>query len=292
MRDFSEYNPITLFVYFAAVLVIGMFSSHPVISALSLLGALSMILAGRIRIKPGVLLFFLVMFLAPVILNPVFDHHGLTVLLVVNDNPITLESVLFGLQTGVLILAALLWFRSFSHIFTSDKLLYIFGTVSPKFALLLSMTLRYIPLFTDQTARVNEAQKAIGLYKEDNVLDSVKGGARVFSVMVTWALENGIVTADSMEARGYGVGRRSFYALYRFAKKDVLFLAVTLVLFGGALAGMILHGIDFSFYPVLGALKTDFPAWLTMISFGILSFLPSAMILGEELKWKFYQSKI
>ena len=104
-----------------------------------------------------------------------------------------------------MIVSVLYWFRTLTHIMTSDKLLYLFGSVSPKLALILSMTLRYIPLFRSQIRKTQQAQKALGLYKEDSIPDNIRGGIRIFSVMVSWALENGVITADSMTARGYGL---------------------------------------------------------------------------------------
>ena len=95
---------------------------------------------------------------------------------------------------------------------------------------LLSMTLRYIPLFRGQVRKTQQAQKALGLYKEDSIPDSIRGGIRIFSVMVSWALENGVITADSMTARGYGTKRRSHFSVFRFRREDALLLGTSLVL--------------------------------------------------------------
>ncbi len=292
MRDFEAYNPITQFFYFAAVLIIGMFSVNPVILGLSLFGACALLFFGKVRISKGNCLFFVAMSLLPILLNPLFDHHGDTILFVLNDNPVTLEAVLYGIASGVMILASLLWLKAFSAVMTSDRLLYLFSAVSPKLALLLSMTLRYIPLFAAQTGKVQAAQKAIGLYKEDNVIDGVKGGARVFSVMVTWALENGIITADSMEARGYGIGRRTSFAIYRFRKKDVIFLLFSAVLFGLSLYAVITGGYQFDYYPTVGTVSASPVSVIGFVAFGLLSILPSAILLFEDIRWKYYQSKI
>ena len=84
---------------------------------------------------------------------------------------------------------------------TSDRLLLPVRQGIAEMALLISMALRHIPLFAVQAKRVRDTQKVLGLYKEDNIADDIRGGARVFNVMVGWALENGIITADSMAAR-------------------------------------------------------------------------------------------
>ncbi len=69
------------------------------------------------------------------------------------------------------------------------------------------MAVRFIPLFRRQAERVSLSQKAMGLYAGDNYMDKARGAARVFSILLTWSLENAIDTAASMRARGYGIKR-------------------------------------------------------------------------------------
>ena len=269
-----------------------MFCMNPVILALSLSGSLSLFLLRNG--KKGALshLVFLTVFVITALINPIFNHNGVTVLFVVNDNPVTLEALLYGIAAAAMIVSVIYWFRSFSQVMTSDKLLYLFGSASPKLALLLSMTLRYIPLFGLQAKKADNSQKALGLYKEDNAIDYVRGKGRVFSVMVTWALENGIITADSMAARGYGVGRRTFYSLYRFRKSDIAFIIVILTLSALTVAGIISGTLDFDFYPATSDIGLS-PLSLTFyISYALLAFLPSLNEITEDIKWKHLRSKI
>ena len=43
--------------------------------------------------------------------------------------------------------------------------------------------------------------------------------------LLDFQLENGIITADSMTARGYGIGRRSRFSLFRWRRGDALLLS-------------------------------------------------------------------
>jgi energy-coupling factor transport system permease protein len=45
------------------------------------------------------------------------------------------------------------------------------------------------------------------------------------SILLSWSMEEGLDTADSMKARGYGITRRSSFSIYRFTRRDVLSLA-------------------------------------------------------------------
>ncbi len=290
MRIFSDSNPVAAALYFLAVTGIAMFSSNPVISAISLVGAVALFILQSDGKKLSVHLFSVVLFAVTALVNPLVSHNGATVLFVVNDSPITLEALIYGICNAVMVVAVLYWFRSFSLIMTADKLLYLFGALSPKLALTLSMALRFVPLFGTQIKKVHASQKALGLYKDDNIVDSFKGGMRIFSIMVTWALENGIVTADSMTARGYGTGKRSNFSLFRFRTEDIILLCSVLVLSAVTLYGII--GAKFSFYPYLSAPETSIKTVAGYVSYGLMILLPVIIGVKEELKWKYLKSKI
>ena len=292
MTAFHDYNPLSLLFYFAAVLIIVMFCMNPIIIGLSLFGALMFCIFSKSVKSIKTHLFFICLLFITAIINPIFYHNGVTVLFVMNNNPITLESLIYGVSSGVMIVSVLYWFCSFSHVFTSDKLQYVFGAFSPKLSLIFSMTLRFIPLFGRQAKRVSATQKAMGLYKEDNIIDSVKGGANVFSVMVTWALENGIITADSMAARGYNTGRRSFYARYRFRKADVLLTVFTALLFAVVITALALKKLQFTYYPAISLGESGILGTAAYIAYGILVMLPAIIDLGGNMRWKYLISKI
>jgi len=186
----------------------------------------------------------------------------------------------------------LYWFRSFSQIMTSDKILYLLGRVSPKLALVLSMALRFIPLFGKQAKKIDNAQKVMGLYKEDNIVDSAKGKLKVFSILVTWGLENGIITADSMAARGYNSARRTAFSIFRFRRGDAALIAVVLLLLGGCIAGMTMGGSDFSYYPNMTAVPADI-GWISAyICYGIMAMLPTIIEAEVKLRWHSLKSAI
>lgn len=292
MKAFADYHPIAVTVYFLTAAGISMFCANPIITAISLLGALLLFFVrnGRRHLKSH--LYFLAMFLIMALINPLVSHNGATVLFVMNHNPVTLEALLYGIGASAGIIAVLYWFRSFSQIMTSDKLLYIFGRLSPKLSLVLSMAIRYAALFGRQKKKVAQSQKALGLYKEDNILDSIKGGVRVFSVMITWALENGIITADSMEARGYGTGRRTNFSVFRFRKSDSVLLILSLLLSAVTCLGIGFGALEFSYYPVITSAESSPLSAASFISYSILAVLPSIIETEETIKWKCFLSKI
>ena len=290
MRRFAEHNPIAVAVYYLAAAGVCMFTMDPVVLLISLIGALVSLAVTGLTRQWRMHLYSLALFAVMALVNPLVSHNGVTVLFVMNHNPVTLEALVYGIAAGGMIVPVLSWFRAFTAVMTSDQLLYIFGSLSPKLALMLSMALRYVPLFASQAHQVSQSQKALGLYKEDNLIDRVRGALRVFSVMVTWTLENGIVTADSMAARGYGTTRRTRCSIFRWTRDDVLRLLLSLLLTALTLWGMAER--TFTYYPAISATPVTVRTLAGFLAYGLLALLP-ALITGKEvLTWRCLRSRI
>jgi energy-coupling factor transport system permease protein len=282
MRSFAAYNPFVLTVYFFAVSGYAMFSMHPAVTCISLLGAVLLRLTrGGVSLRGSMLL--LGFFLLTALINPLVSHHGATVLFVLNDNPVTLESLIYGIFASASMLSILCWFGSFSRMMTRDKLLYVCGRLSPKLALVLSMAMRYVALLGQQARKTAQAQKALGLYKEDSLYDKLRGGIRIFSVLLTWALENGITTADSMTARGYGIGKRTHFAIFRFTRADGALLAAIVLCTALTLSGA--DALSHSFYPYFTVSASAPLAVCSLISYAILAILPLCIDGKEAIRW-------
>lgn len=291
MGALDRRHPAAVFVYFAGVMAVAMLTLNPALLLLSLLGgALLRLVRGEARLSA--LLFSLALFAAMTLINPLFNHNGVTVLFVLGDSPVTLEALLFGAASAAMIAAALTWCRVLSGVLGEDKLLYLFARVSPRVALVVSMALRGAGLFSAQAQRVRRAQKALGLYKEDNIVDAIRSDTRVFSILVTWALENGVITADSMAARGYGSARRTAFSRYRFTRGDAMLLAAGLLMTGLSLWGVLSGALDVSYYPAVRWAETSPLGWAAMIGYGALALWPALLEGGERLKWRFLRSKI
>ncbi len=83
------------------------------------------------------------------------------------------------------------------------------------------MTLRFVPRFTAQLKTVAAAQRCIGRdMSSGSVVRRAKNGIAILSVMITWALESAVTTADSMKSRGYGLRGRSAFSRFRFERRD------------------------------------------------------------------------
>ena len=260
-RDpFSSYHPLINFLYFGLVLVFSMFFMHPVSLTISLACAIAynVYLNGRKAVRFQ-LLYMLPMMLLAAFVNPAFNHEGATLLCYLpTGNPLTLESILYGVAAAMMLAAVITWFSCYNAVMTSDKFVYLFGRVIPALSLVLSMTLRFVPKFKAQFQVVSEAQHCVGRdTSTGSVLQRLKNAVTILSIMVTWSLENAIETADSMKSRGYGLPGRTAFSIYRFDDRDRA--ALLWLGFCGfyILAGWMAGGLDWRYYPTMkGAAMT------------------------------------
>lgn len=289
MTSLQEMNPIVSFLWLLMAAGIAMFSFHPIILSISLLGAVLYFVLRNPHSSFKGHFIYIAMFLLSALVNPLFSHSGSTVLLVVNDNPVTLEALYYGMVLGGMIVALMYWFKSFQQIMTTDKLLYVFGSALPKLSLMLSISLRYIPLLKKQTKKIREAQTALGLFSGETAIDRLKGELHIFSVLVTWALENGVITADSMTARGYGLSRRTRFALFRFQLRDGIVCILCLMLGAYVIYAMATGSIQCAFYPRFAISEGGFTVYAF---YAVIALFPAILELEEKIRWKSLKSKI
>lgn len=290
MRDsFSEYHPFINLIYFAFTISFSLVLTHPLAQGISLICAV--IYAVSINGKKSVI--FLLKYCLPMVLltafiNPAFNHEGVTTLLYFpNGNPLTLESILYGFSAGVMIITTLMWFSSFNRVMTTDKFIYLFGKVIPALSLVLSMSLRFVPKFKSQMQTVTEAQRSIGRdVSNGSLFERTKTAIHIFSIMITWSLENAIETADSMKSRGYGLKGRTAFSIYRFDERDKYTLAWLSFCGLFLVAGTILNAFGFRYFPDIRYAAFDMTTIPFYCAYSALCITPVILNLKEERKWK------
>ena len=283
---FSGFHPVNNLLFFAIVLAVAMTVRHPVYVGITLLSGIV-----ALRIPPGgrgggLLPMLLPMALLAALINPAFNHRGVTILFYLpSGNPVTLESILYGLGAAGMLSGVVVWFAFWCRMMTADKLVYLFGRVVPALSLVLSVTLRFVPLFVCRLRQARDAQQ--GLYPaEKGRLAPLRRGIRVFSALITWGMEQAIETADSMRARGYGLPGRRAYTLYRFDRRDRYMLAwlvfCGLFLAAGALAG----AMQWEYYPVVTGTPLGGVSGLFPLCYLALCLTPPGAELWYERRWR------
>ena len=296
MNDaFQKYHPLVNFLYFSLVIGFSMVLNHPLAHVISFGCACAY--AVSVEGKKAVLFCLrtcLPIMLLTAFINPAFSHEGITILLYFpTGNPLTLESILYGLSAGLMLATVMLWFMNFNRVITSDKFIYLFGKVLPVLSLVLSMTLRFVPKFRAQMLTVIDAQRSIGRdISEGSLWQRTKTAITVLSIMVTWALENAIETADSMKSRGYGLKGRSAFSIYRFEERDktaMLYLACCGL---HLLAGMISNAFGFRYFPSVRYVSLNPMTLSFQFVYFAMCVMPTVLSAAEEKKWRAIHSNM
>ncbi|MCL2851724.1 MAG: energy-coupling factor transporter transmembrane protein EcfT, partial [Defluviitaleaceae bacterium] len=255
--------------------------------------AYSVYLHGRKAVRVG-LMFMLPMMLFTALLNPLLNHRGATILAYLpGGNPLTLESILYGIAASVMMITVIAWFACFNTVMTSDKLVYLFGRVIPALSLIFSMSLRLVPRFKEQFGVISGVQKCVGRGVSDgSVSQKVRNAVRIMSIMVTWALENAIETAVSMKCRGYGLPDRTAFSIFRFCRRDACALAYILVCAAIVIAGAATGAYHFRYFPTVRGQWGGADTVAVFVAYLALAGFPMIVNIQEDLTWKRLESKI
>lgn len=215
-----------------------------------------------------------------------YNHFGITILgQNFIGNNMTLESIVFGATLGLQAAAFIMWMSCVHSVFTADKVVYLFGRVSPKLSLYLAIVLRMVPRLKTQARKISVARKAIGRgSNQGNFFCRMKNGLAICSMVVTWLLESFSTIAESMRCRGYSLKGRTAFSIYRFDNRDrsfvvALFACVTLLLMG-----FLLHQTSITFDPRIMMSPITGLSFLFYAGQLCLCLLPMSLeIIGEQI---------
>lgn len=279
--NFEQYHPAINLLYFTVVLICTVCFSQPVFQILSWLcafaystkrnGVRSLIL--NLCLIPLVILFALY--------YSAYHHFGVTVLRQnFIGNSMTLESLTYGLRLGMMVASIIMWGSCLLSVFTTDKIVYLFGRVSPKASLFLSIFLRMAPRMKGQARRIRAARKSIGYgVNQGNILAQLRNRIKIFSMLLTWLLESFTSISDSMRSRGYGLKGRTAFSIYRFDNRDRSFVVGLFACMTLVLMAHLLNQTTMVFDPKL-ILNPITPASIVFyVGYGTLCLLPMALEL-------------
>ena len=116
----------------------------------------------------------------------------------------------------------------------------------------------------------------------------MRDGMSVLGALATWALEGGIITGDSMRARGYGTAKRSSFMRYRMTLTDWVLLAMMLTLLAITVVAAGFGQFGAEFVPTVE---------LAPVSWGLVAYacyllIPTVLHIKEVVQWHISRSKI
>lgn len=104
-------------------------------------------------------------------------------------------------------------------------------------ALVMSIALRFIPILTDETSRIMNAQKSRGAdFESGSLFKRVKAIVPVLFPLLISALRRAAELSDAMDARCYMGGKtRTKYKKLRFTWRDLVVLIVAAIFLAGSI---------------------------------------------------------
>lgn len=285
---FMRLHPIVNVVYFIVLMVMTMLYQHPIILFITGVTAFSysVYLGGGRAFKRNLALLPMMLILS--VMNPLFNHRGATILFYLNHNPITKESIIYGLVAAAMIYDMIVVFDIFHCIMTSDKIICVFSKILPIGALLFTMALRFVPMYKAQLNKMRIAQKGIGRDpSQGNILIRIKNGVELISGLITWALENAIETADSMKGRGFGLAGRTYYTTMRFSKLDWKVLGFEAIGIIGIMIGARCKAFHVLYFPTILWNQQGKQWMIYSFIFFIYAIFPLILDIKEEIVWNY-----
>lgn len=287
---FDLFHPVVALAYFATLLVIGMAAMQPVYLALSFVAALAygaVLRGGPAMARTLAWQLPLVALLAAA--NLLVSASGSTELFRIGSRAFYLEGLVFGACMGLMLATVLIVLANASRVLTSDKVMALFGGVTPTVGLMISMAMRLVPRFVRRGGDIGGVQRACtascgrdGGEPAGSRRADVRDSLRLTSVLMGWSMEDSLDTADSMLARGWGAAEtRTTYRRYRFRFLDAAALAVLGALaLGSGLAAWTACS-QFGFYPAI----RGFAPWWSYVPYAVFAALPLVAEARERVVW-------
>lgn len=290
MCEFEKFHPVVNLLYFISVILFSMIFMHPVCIGISVVCFVlySIYLGGANALKFN--MFFMVpMLIVAIMMNVLFNHEGVTIIAYFPDgNPFTMESLIYGIASAFLLVSVVAVFSVINKIMTTDKLLCVFGRITPSLSLIMSMTLRFVPRFITHIKSVYQANSDEDL----KLFDKLKLAVKSFYATVGWAMENSIETADSMRARGYGLCRRTAYSNFKLGKRDTFLLCLIMGLDVAIVLLKVFAKVSWQYFPKIEFGEIEGFELLFFCVYLALFLLPFIIEVWEVFRWKLLRSKI
>lgn len=280
---FSAYHPVVALTYLVCAAGFAMAAMQPVYAGLSLAGALVCAVCVRGAESLRHMAWLAVLVLVVTVANMLFVSEGATTLFTLGSRAFTLEALLYGLCSGIMLAAVFLWMASYAACMDSAATTELLGRAMPTVSLMISQVMRLVPQFARRGRTVAAALAATPAAAPRGARERTAGSLRTVSVLMGWGLEDSLVRADSMRARGYACGAtRTTYRRCRMRCADAILLAIVIVLAAVNIPLVALACSQYSFYPTLPRLV----AWWGYLPYAALMLLPAALALREWWLWR------
>ena len=286
---FEDRHPAVNLIFFTAVIAGTILFHHPVYLGISVACALAYSIYRGGRRAAVFDLCVLVCVGVFCLYYSTFHHFGITEL---GRNPVgnrvTLESVVYGMVLGLTVAGVVMWMSCVYSVVSSDKVVYLFGRVSPRGALALSVLLRMVPRLKDRAKQLNRARQGVGRGAcTGGLFPRVRNGICIFSMLLTWLIETLPMMADAMRSRGSALRGRTAYSIYRFDNWDRAYI---IAMFGALTVtgmGVLLHQTNITYDPQIVMNPVTPMSWVFYAGYALLCLMPMAQEICSRARFRY-----
>jgi energy-coupling factor transport system permease protein len=288
---FEACHPAVNLLYFAAVITGMIAFRHPVFLGISFLCAFAYSLR---RNRWKALVFNLILIPLTVLFAfyySSYHHFGMTELrLNFVGNRMTLESLVYGLVLGFVIAGTMIWMSCVYSVFTTDKVVYLFGKVSPRLSLFLAILLRMVPRIKQEGRRINTARRGVGKGTDQgNLLQRTVNSIRIFSMLISWTIGALATASDSMRSRGSILRGRTAFSIYRFDNRDRAYVIGLFACLTITAMGYLLRQTRMVYDPRLQWTPLTVMSYAFYLGYAVFCLMPLGLELYTE--WRFRRAR-
>ncbi|MBR6113617.1 MAG: hypothetical protein IKQ10_00380 [Oscillospiraceae bacterium] len=288
---FEACHPAVNLLYFAAVITGMIAFRHPVFLGISFFCAFAYSVK---RNKWKAVIFDLVLIPlagAYALYYSTYHHFGMTELGInFVGNRLTLESMVYGLVLGFVIAGVMVWLSCVYSVFTTDKVVYLFGTVSPRLSLFLAILLRMVPRIKKEARRINMARRGIGRGAgQGNPWQRLVNCVKIFSMLISWTIGALKLASDSMRSRGSILRGRTAFSIYRFDNRDRAYVIGLFACLTVTAMGYLLRQTRMIYDPRLLWTPITVMSYVFYLGYAVFCLMPMGLELWTE--WRFKKAR-
>lgn len=234
-----------------AAVTVAVSTDNPIYRGLVALAALNVLLTWLPRGRSVRPLFFMLLFAAGLAttVNVIAGHAGVDVIVRLPSDwplvggPITVESLAFGGALGLGLVAALLAVTPLSLVLEPHDVVDAMPAPLERTGIAVATSMNLVSGFGRTFAAVRDAQRMRGWKPR-----GLRSWNEVLVPVVLTAIEDSVLLAEAMEARGFGAGRRTSYAVTRWSRWDAA-VVVAAVVAVALFIGLRVAGAEIDWYP-------------------------------------------
>ncbi len=294
----KDLHPLSVWVYIGTLFLLAITYTHPLYLMMLLLSVLiAMHFAGAWREWRSYFIFGLGMVLLIVVVNALVSSFGATVIWqspawpIVGRLIVTKEAIAYGLNMGLKILLTISIFCLYQAMVNADEALSFALRIIPKSAVLTTTAFLMIPRLKRNLTEIRQVMSARGAnFDNKKIRAKIKAHFPLWNILLLTCLEGSWDSAESLHARAFGAGKRTFYQRRPWRVRDFVVMAGCVLCVTVFILSLFKEQGFFSFYPKMDAI---FIKDELLFILGLFLGLSIVIVLHwSYYKWKFLRLRI